>query len=561
MTEAEYLADLAQRQAEVWPEGVLREVQYPLGEIPLSAHVTHWANVKPDRPAIHFYGRDITWAELDAQSDRVGALLLDLGVGPGDRVAVFMPNCPQFHYVFYGLLKIGAVHVPISPLSTGDELGYVLDDTGARVIFCLDQLGDMAVKQARARGIEQVFATSIREMLPDDPVLPVPASIAGETKQVVGAQALLPVLGEITRRPLSGADLDSPAALNYTGGTTGQPKGCVHTQRDMVLTGASNWSLTAVRDEIVSLNFFPEFWIAGENAALIFPLMTGSPLVLMTRWDPLGVLQAIETYGVQTFPMVVDGALELMDHPRFDDFDLSTLTRVRVVSFVKKLDRDIRAKWFACTGTILSEGAYGMTETHTSNSFTMGMQEDDFDLQQRPVFVGLPVPGNEFVIRDFDNGEILPLGEEGEITLRSPVLLKSYWGKAEATAEALRDGFLYTGDIGMIDERGYLYYLGRRKEMLKVRGMSVFPAEIEAVLGKHPDVAICGVVGRADAHAGQIPVAFIQTHEGAEPEAFRAWLAERISKYKVPEIRLVPGLPMTATGKVRKAELAQWVED
>jgi fatty-acyl-CoA synthase len=425
MTEAEYLADLAQRQAEVWPEGVLREVQYPLGEIPLSAHVTHWANVKPDRPAIHFYGRDITWAELDAQSDRVGALLLDLGVGPGDRVAVFMPNCPQFHYVFYGLLKIGAVHVPISPLSTGDELGYVLDDTGARVIFCLDQLGDMAVKQARARGIEQVFATSIREMLPDDPVLPVPASIAGETKQVVGAQALLPVLGEITRRPLSGADLDSPAALNYTGGTTGQPKGCVHTQRDMVLTGASNWSLTAVRDEIVSLNFFPEFWIAGENAALIFPLMTGSPLVLMTRWDPLGVLQAIETYGVQTFPMVVDGAVELMDHPRFDDFDLSTLTRVRVVSFVKKLDRDIRAKWFACTGTILSEGAYGMTETHTSNSFTMGMQEDDFDLQQRPVFVGLPVPGNEFVIRDFDNGEILPLGEEGEITLRSPVLLKT----------------------------------------------------------------------------------------------------------------------------------------
>jgi fatty-acyl-CoA synthase len=356
-------------------------------------------------------------------------------------------------------------------------------------------------------------------------------------------------------------DLDSPAALNYTGGTIGMPKGCVHTQRDMVFTGAANWSVTTNRDEGVSLSFFPEFWIAGENMALICPVMNGEPLVLLTRWDPLSVLQAVARYKVTTFGMIVDGAIELMNRPDFTEFDLSSLRRVRVVSFVKKLDADIRARWKGLTGTILAEAAWGMTETHTSNTFTTDMQDDDFDLKQQPVFVGMPLPQNEFVIRDFETHAILPLGSEGEITMRSPGMLKSYWGKPEATAEAIRDTFLYTGDIGVLDEMGYLHYLGRHKEMLKVRGMSVFPAEIEATIGKHPGVQGSGVVARADAHSGQIPVAFVQLADPALTEAALSdWLAERMSKYKLPEIRLIDALPMTATGKVRKAELAKWVE-
>ena len=340
------------------------------------------------------------------------------------------------------------------------------------------------------------------------------------------------------------------------------PKGCVHSQRDMVFTGAANWSVTTARARDVALSFFPEFWIAGENAALVMPPMTGDPLILLTRWDPLGVLQAIEKYKVSTTALIVDGAIELMDRPDFKTFDLSSLDRVRVVSFVKKLDADIRKRWFDLTGTIVAEAAWGMTETHTSNTFTTDMQDDDFDLKQQPVFVGLPLPQTEFVIRDFETQEILPLGAEGEITVRTPAMLKAYWRNPEATKEAIRDGFLYTGDIGVLDEMGYLHYLGRRKEMLKVRGMSVFPAEIEAVLGKHPGIRGSGVVGRSDPHAGQIPVAFIQS---ADPDldkvALTRWLAEKLSKYKVPEIRLVEALPMTATGKVKKAELQKWVED
>ncbi|WP_375175070.1 AMP-binding protein [Pseudooceanicola sp.] len=557
-----YLADVAERQAQSWPAGLDREVSYPLGEIPLSAHLAHWGKETPNAPSVIYYGEELSWGALDAQSNRFARLLGDRGIEKGDRVAVFLPNCPQFHIAFFGILKAGAVHVPISPLSTADELAYVLKDTDARALILLDTLLPVAEAATADGPVGEIFSTALAEMLPKEPTINLPPSVATKPLPCPGTTPFLPALAEFPADPIDLGDLDSPAALNYTGGTTGMPKGCIHTQRDMVFTGAANWSVATRKATGVSLSFFPEFWIAGENAALVMPPMTGDPLVLMTRWDPLGVLQAIETYKVTTTAMIVDGAVELMNRSDFASYDLSSLTRVRVVSFVKKLDADIRKRWFDLTGTILAEAAWGMTETHTSNTYTTDMQDDDFDLKQQPVFVGLPLPQTEFVIRDFDTGEILPLGAEGEITVRTPALLKGYWRRPDATAEAIRDGFLYTGDIGVLDEMGYLHYLGRRKEMLKVRGMSVFPAEIEAVLGKHPGIQGSGVVGRTDPHAGQIPVAFVQpATPDLDAKALARWLSEKLSKYKIPEIRLVDALPMTATGKVRKAELQTWVED
>ncbi len=556
-----YLADVIARQHASWPDKLAKNVTYPLGERPLSEHISHWAQTRPDAPALIFYGTKISWSELNAQSNRFAALLAARGLEKGDRVAVFMPNCPQFHFAFYGILKAGLVHVPISPLSTAQEVAYVLNDTDARLMVTIETLVETVQAAREETSLQEIFSTPLSALIPENPEIHCPHSVNTPPQDTPGTTGFLDALANMPDDEIALGDLDSPAALNYTGGTTGMPKGCVHTQRDMVFTGAANWSVTTNRDEGVSLTFFPEFWIAGENMALIFPVMTGDPLVLLSRWDPLSVLQAIERYKVTVFGMIVDGAIELMDRPDFKDFDLSSLHRVRVVSFVKKLDPDIRARWKALTGTVLAEASWGMTETHTSNTFTTDMQDDDYDLKQQPVFVGLPLPQNEFVIRDFDTGQILPLGSEGEITMRGPGLLKSYWGKPDATAEAIRDGFLYTGDIGVIDEKGYLHYLGRRKEMLKVRGMSVFPAEIEATLGKHPGVQGSGVVGRTDIRSGQIPVAFVQRADpDLSAEALSDWLAERISKYKLPEIRMVDALPMTATGKVRKAELADWVE-
>lgn len=561
LDEKEYLEQLRALWDKAWPKGIARKPHYPHGEVALTEYLRAWAKDRPQRPAVIFYGHVTTYAELDQQSDRFAALLQAKGVRKGDRVAVFLPNCPQFHIVFFGILKLGAVHVPVSPLSRAFELAYELNDTDAEVIVALDQLA-ATVDQVRGETkLREVIVTSFADVLPAKPSIPVPDSITGPRLAIQGATDLLPALAAMpVPVPLPPAGLDDVAALNYTGGTTGMPKGCVHTQRDMVYTAAANQGISVTSNEdSIFLSFFPEFWIAGENFGLIFPLFTGATLVLLARWDAVSTLAAIDKYKVNITAMPVDGAVELMDHPRFKEFNLSSLTQVRVVSFVKKLNPDYRKRWKDLTGTILTEASYGMTETHTSNTFTAGFQDGDFDLISQPIFVGLPVPGAEFKITDFQTGELVPLGSEGEIRVRTPSLLKSYWNKPEATAESLIDGWLRTGDIGCIDTDGFIHFLGRRKEMLKVKGMSVFPPEIEALLGQHPAVLGSGVVGREDPDKGQVPVAFIQLKPEAigttKPEDIRAWCAERMATYKVPEVRIISALPMTATGKVKKQEL------
>ncbi len=561
LTEKDYLAQLHALWDKNWPKSISKKPHYPHGEVALTEYLRAWARQRPQRPAVIFYGHVTTYADLDQQSDRFAALLQSKGVRKGDRVAVFLPNCPQFHIVFFGILKLGAIHVPVSPLSRAFELAYELNDTDAEVIVALDQLA-ATVEQVRGETkLREIIVTSFADVIPANPSIPAPDSITGPRLAVPGATDLLPALAAMPApTPLPPAGLDDVAALNYTGGTTGMPKGCVHTQRDMVYTAAANQGISVVSNEdSIFLSFFPEFWIAGENFGLIFPLFTGATLVLLARWDAVSTLAAIDKYKVNITAMPVDGAVELMDHPRFKEFDLSSLTQVRVVSFVKKLNPDYRNRWKDLTGTILTEAAYGMTETHTSNTFTAGFQDGDFDLISQPIFVGLPVPGAEFKITDFQTGELVPLGGEGEIRVRTPSLLKSYWNKPEATAESLVDGWLRTGDIGCIDTDGFIHFLGRRKEMLKVKGMSVFPPEIEALLGQHPAVLGSGVVGRDDPDKGQVPVAFIQLKPEVigkvKPEDIRAWCAERMAVYKVPEVRIIDALPMTATGKVKKQEL------
>ncbi|MDA8247902.1 MAG: AMP-binding protein [Rhodospirillales bacterium] len=559
--EKHYLDELHALWRKAWPTGTPRDPQYPHGALALSEYLRAWAKRQPDHPAVIFYGHVLSYREFDRQSDCMAALLAAKGVQKGDRVAVFMPNCPQFHIAFLGILKLGAVHVPVSPLSRAFELEYELTDTGAEVIVVLDHLAEIVDAVKAKTSLREIIVTSFADVIPANPSIPVPELLCVPRLAVPGATDLLPALaalGDVT--PLPPAGLDDFAALNYTGGTTGMPKGCVHTQRDMVYTAAANCGISIdINEQSVCLSFFPEFWIAGENFGLIFPLFAGATLVLLARWDPLGMLSAIQKYNVTITTMPVDGAVELMDHARFADFDLSSLRQVRVVSFVKKLNIDYRRRWQELTGTILAEASWGMTETHTSNTFTTGFQGDDFDLKSQPIFVGLPVPGAEFKITDFETGTLVPIGGDGEIRVRTPALLKSYWNRPEASTIALGDGWLRTGDIGRIDTDGFIHFLGRRKEMLKVKGMSVFPPEIEALLGQHPAVLGSGVIGRDDAEKGQVPVAFVQIKPEAlatiTAEQLQAWCRERMAVYKVPEIRLIEALPLTATGKVKKQEL------
>ena len=236
------------------------------------------------------------------------------------------------------------------------------------------------------------------------------------------------------------------AALNYTSGTTGMPKGCVHTQGDMVYTAATGGMIGFdLRRDDVMLNFAPVFWIAGEDLGLIFPIFAGATLVLLARWDALGFLAAAERYRVTRAYALVDNVVEAMEHPSAAEFDLRSLGTMRVSSFVKKLNAPYRRRWEALTGGTIIEAAFGMTETHTFDTFTDGQQAAEADLSSRPIFVGLPVPGTAFKVCAFETGALLPLGEEGEICIRSPSLLKGYWRNPAASAAALRMGGCIAG--------------------------------------------------------------------------------------------------------------------
>lgn len=569
-TEQEYLADLRERQRRSWPAGVPAEVSYPFGEVALTEYLRERARREPDRTMLVFYGSRFTFADIDELSDRFAAFLMAEGVGMGERVAVMLPNCPQFVMAFYGILKAGCVHVPVNPMFREAELAHELADSGATTIVCQDGLVELVEAVRPTSVLERVVVTSLAEYAPEVPTVPLHPSITDHRwRPGPGTVPWSEALRSPRPATLPAPDLDRLAALNYTGGTTGLPKGCQHTQRHMIYTAACSTSLrpprAAGRAADVSLVFIPVFWIAGENAVVINPVFAGSTCVLLTRWDPEAVLVAIDRYRVTGMGATVENYLQLAGHPRFAEYDLSSLVAPAAMSFVTKLGSEHRRAWRSLAGehSVLREGAYGMTETHTLDTLTAGFAEGDRDLRSRPVFCGVPMPGTEIKIVDFGSGELVPLGAEGEICIRTPSLFRGYWRRPEVTAEVIRDGWFHTGDIGMLDDDGCLHFLGRRKEMLKVNGMSVFPSELEVLLGQHPDIEGSAVVGRTDARRGEVPVAFVTVAREArgrlDAAELTAWCEQNMARYKVPEIRIVDGFPLTTTGKVKKTALAELV--
>lgn len=557
-TYAEALDEIRARQRANWPEGVPREISYPIPDGGIVDYLRHWADIYPDREAIWFYGTSISYRELASSVARFAGWLQRAGVKPGDRVGVFLANSPQFVIAMLGILWTGAVHVPINPLFREHELTHELTDADVEVLVVQSDLRPLVEKVRDKTSVRAVVTTALGDLVGPDTAdgipLPFPTDVApahhGDTTWT-DTVAAAPV-------PPHPTDLDALAALNYTGGTTGMPKGCEHTQRHMVYTaaGATVAQGRAVGEKPdVSLCFLPIFWIAGEDFGILVPILNGGTVVLLTRWDPELVLTLIESKHVTSMVGTVDNYVELMSRSTPGQ-DLTSLESGLAVSFVLKLTPDIRAQWRERTGHVLREASYGMTETHTADTITLGFQDDDWDLSAEPVFCGLPVPGTDLLIID-PHGSPVGVDEVGEILVRSPSVLSGYYGRPEATAEALRDGWLHTGDTGKLNSRGALHYLGRSKEMIKTNGMSVFPSEVESLLGMHPDVELAAVVPMADARRGQVPLAFVRLteHSTSDADALKVWAAEQMASYKVPQIEIVGDLPMTATGKIKKGEL------
>jgi len=564
MDEQEYLDRLDKLWEKNWPAHLSREPVYPYGEILLTDYLREWAKQTPDKPCLIYYGTGLTFKQLDDLSDRFASFLSAKGLRKGDRVAVFLPNCPQFHIAFYGILKLGCVHVPVNPMFKEHEFLYEINDTSAQIIVTLDHLFPIVEAVKDKTSLQEVVVTRFTDFLPQKPAIPVHPTLLAPGPDCPGTIDLMSMLAEQDPMyPDVEVSLDDVAALNYTGGTTGMPKGCEHTQRDMIYTAATAVGTGAIETEQtadpVMLGYFPIFWIAGEIGGVIAPVFNGTTLVLLARWDVEAVLTAIDHYQITSMVGVVDNYMEIMEYPDLNKFNLQSLSASTASSFVKKLTVEYRRQWKELTGVTLRESSYGMTETHTVDTFTNGMQTDDMDLKSQPVFCGLPMPGTRLKIVDFETRELVPLGKEGEIVISTPSLMKSYWNKPEETEKALRQGWLHTGDIGMLDEEGYLHFLGRRKEMLKMRGMSIFPSEIETLLGQHPAIAGSGVVGKSDPAKGQVPVAFIKLSPDFEgkvtEEELSDWCRQNMATYKVPIIKIIDELPLTATGKVKKEEL------
>ncbi|MBC7594213.1 MAG: AMP-binding protein [Kineosporiaceae bacterium] len=535
-TYADQLRELQNRSR---PAGTPSEVTYPLGEITIPRHVEHWAATNPERKAIVFEDRTVTYAELDQQHRRLAGWLSAQGVESGDRVAVHLSNSIEFVVAFLAILRVGAVHVPVNPMFQAAELAHEITDAEPSLIITSDSLAGILDNAADHFG----------------PV----------ARLIIGSDEWATALSHDAYVDCAD-DLDALAALNYTGGTTGLPKGCCHSQRHMLYTVASSTGASAIEPDghFVGLCYLPIFWIAGEDLGILFPLVLGGTTVLMPRWNAPLVIDAIEQHRVTLMVGTVENYLELMELPGVASRDLSSLTDPQAVSFVRKMTPEVRRQWSeVAPGPQLRESAYGMTETHTMDCVPYGFAQGDHDLLAEPVFCGLPVPGTDVAVVSFESGEPLPLGEVGEIIVRSPSVTTGYWRNQSATDAQLRDGWIHTGDNGRIDELGCLHYLGREKEMIKVKGMSVFPAEIEMLLSQHPKVSSVAVVPADDAERGQMPVAFVIAKNNGDLESaeLEAWARDNMAIYKVPRVSVVDAFPMTDTGKVRKHELASAAND
>jgi len=543
-----------------WPPG-LDEARIRLPGESITTFLTANAARAPRRPAIVFYGREITFAELDDASDRFAGWLRGRGIGPGDRVALYLENCPQFAIAHFGALKAGAITVPLNPMHKAIELQHELEDSGARVLVAA-HAGRAIVESVRAATpVEAVALVAYRDYLPERPSLPPPPSLLEEAAGPMGGRAAgLEGFQAIVAAP---ARLQSPepraqhdtALIQYTSGTTGAPKGAELTQGNITANCELMRAFFGFTPTDVMLGVVPWFHITGMEVQLNMMAYTGATLVALHRFDVETALRAIQQYRCTITTLIATVNVAIVNHPKTPEYDLGSLRLC--TSGGAPVPPEIARRWEAISGHQLIEG-YGLTET-TAPSHS--------NPPHRPRYgtVGVPLPFTGVRIVSLEDGATeLPLGESGEIAVRGPMVTKGYWRRPDATAEAIQDGWLRTGDIGRVDEEGYFTIEERKKDMIKASGYSVFPAEVEAIMYRHPAVAEVGVVGVPDAYRGEDVLAFVvrQPEARATERELVEWCRAQMAVYKAPRaVRFVPALPKTASGKIVKRALREQARD
>ena len=535
-----------------WPPGV-DEARIRLPDDSLPARLKATAARLPRKTALVFYGREISFTELDEASDRFAAWLRGRGVGPGDRVALYLENCPQFAVAHFGALKVGAITVALNPMHKTHELGHELEDSGARVIVAADA-GREVVEGVRDRSaLDTAVLVCYRDYLPEEPTLPLPPSLLEEApRRPRGWEDFQTIVGSAaTLRALEPRARHDTALIQYTSGTTGAPKGAELTHGNVTANCELIRAFFGIGPADVLLGVVPWFHITGMEVQLNLMAYTGATLVALHRFDVETALRAIQRYRCTVTTLIATINVAILNHEATPSYDLTSLRLC--TSGGAPVPAEIARRWEATTGHALVEG-YGLTETTAPTHSNP---------PHRPRYgtVGVPLPYTGVRIVSLEDGVTeMASGESGEIAVRGPMVTKGYWGRPEATAEAIPDGWLRTGDIGRVDEEGYFTIEERKKDLIKASGYSVFPAEVEAIMYRHPAVAEVGVVGVPDPYRGEDVLAFVVRRTGAtatERELVE-WCRAEMAVYKAPRaVRFVPDLPKTGSGKIVKRALRE----
>jgi long-chain acyl-CoA synthetase len=496
----------------------------------IAQHLERAARHFPDRVALIFEGQSTSYAALQAQVDRLAHALTRLGIEPGERIALFLSNVPEFAIAYLAMQKVGAVTVSANVMLTAEELRYLTDDSGSTLLFTSSALG------------------AAWRPLVDDGLLPAARVVVTDPDDATGALALSELLADAPETPFAARDMDpnAPAAILYTSGTTGRQKGATLSHANLVSNTFATVHLEAISGDDRLLLFLPLFHVFGQNAIMNSALQAAATIVLQRRYDPVETPALIEREHVTMFfavPTIYIGLLNAGLEPR-------RLQSVRYYfSAAATMPVEVARRWQSIFGRPIVEG-YGLTETSPFASY-------NHIWEHRPGSVGTPIENVEIKILDPDDHELEP-GAWGEICIKGPNIMLGYWNRPAETADAIRLGWFHSGDIGYMDADGYVYIVDRVKDMINSAGFKIWPREVEEVLFQHPAIRECAVVGLADPVKGEIPAAFLVLAEGASlsVEEFDAYCRQRIATYKVPRyVEFVDALPKNATGKILKRML------
>ncbi len=545
--------------------GVPQTIDYPA--VPLFQLLADSASKYPNTPCTIFKGAEITYREMDELTDRLAAGLAELGVNKGDRIGLFMPNTPQFVMAYFAILKLGAVVVAINPLYTPTEIEHQVKDAGIELMLVMSNFYKTIKAAQPNTQIRKVVVTNLKEALP-----PVLAFLFSLTKEKKGGFKVELAQGDIwmqdlidrhsaSDRPKVEVTAEDTALFQYSGGTTGISKGAIASHRNLVANALQirSWMVGAEEGKEIVLMAIPLFHVYGMVAGMLFAIRTGASMVMVPNpRDLKDVLSNIQKYKTTIFPGVPTLYNAINNHPDVlaGKYQLNTIKAC--ISGSAPLMRDTKEKFEALTGGVVFEG-YGLSEAPTATHCNPLLGEN------RTGSIGLPLPDvNARIISLDDEKTVLDPGEIGELVIQGPQVFKGYHNMPTETENALRDGWLYTGDIARVDEDGYFYIVDRKKELIKPGGYQVWPREVEEVIASHPKVMDVGVAGIPDPYRGETVKAWVVVKPGETltEQEVRDWCRERIAVFKVPtHVEFRSELPKTTVGKILRRELVRQDRD